>query len=138
MSVVATEHIIAAGILNNVIGALWFGPLFARPWINAMNEEKKSTKWADENLEKRGFAFLMFMELCLGTFRAWILSHGDVTDYSTAVSTAIWLSLGFQATAVISSSAWEDRPTIVTALSVTEHVICAAAQAALMVYLTNL
>ncbi|KNC87298.1 hypothetical protein SARC_00579 [Sphaeroforma arctica JP610] len=135
---ISFSDIIGAGLASNVIGAIWYGPLFGEIFIGAMNKEKKSTTWAEESMERKGFVKLLLMELFLGTLQAWALSHGDMSNYSSAISTGLWMTICFQIPATISSSTWEDRPVIVTVMNVAKNALVLVLQAALLCYLSSM
>lgn len=91
--------ILAAGIFNMVLGFLWYGPLFAKPWMKFNGYTKE---WMDKQMKGSNmgmkYGSMFVSSLVTAYVMSWLV---NLTDASTVTSGAIvgglaWL--GFTAT----------------------------------------
>jgi hypothetical protein len=87
--------VLVAGLLSMVIGFIWYGPLFSKPWM-------KENGFKMEDLKQgpgAGYAIAVFGSL----LQAYVLAHFiDYVGADTIVrglQTGLWIWLGFLATA---------------------------------------
>ncbi len=90
--------ILIAGIVSMVIGFIWYGPLFSKPWMKEMGLTRESMKQDQSRLGK-----IYAISFLLSLLTAYILTH--VMTFSenfyhyapmqTGLSTALWMWLGF-------------------------------------------
>lgn len=103
--------VLAAGVSNMVVGAVWYSPLlFGKRWLAFMG-------WNQEELErrkKRGMAKAYGGTFAASLLQAYILAH--CVDYAGATSAlqgavvGFWLWLGFAAATIVGSYLFEGRP----------------------------
>jgi len=111
--------VLVATVVAFAIGALWYGPLFGKPWMKLMGYTKKDM----EKMKKKGMmmsyalGFLRWLVLCL------ILSHllviimtgklgigmVEVWGIGPALATGFFLWLGFVGTVTLSDVLWGGR-----------------------------
>lgn len=107
--------ILFCGVSSMVIGALWYGPLFSKPWMKEMGFTKSSM---DASKDKgMGMSYgLMFAGSLL---MAYILSHALIfakaylgtSGVSAGLTTGFFNWLGFVAPVTLSSVLWEGKST---------------------------
>jgi hypothetical protein len=97
--------VIAAALSMFVIGGLWYGPLFARPWQQAAGLSDEQLKAANMPLIF-GLAFVLslLMAANLAFFVAGVPDLGMVVGYSVAAGLG-WAALGLSIVAL-----FERRP----------------------------
>jgi hypothetical protein len=97
--------IIAAAVSMFVIGGLWYGPLFARPWQRAAGVSDEQLKAANMPL-LFGLAFVLslLMAANLAFFVAGVPDLGAVVGYSVAAGLG-WAAFGLSLVAL-----FERRP----------------------------
>ncbi len=78
-----------------VIGALWYGPLFGKPWMKLVGwEEKKQAKESSDMTKTYGVMFLasLVMAYTLAHF-VWYAAPGSLT-LVISLKTAVWCWVG--------------------------------------------
>lgn len=90
--------ILVAGVATMVIGAIWYGPLFGKPWMKEMG-------WDPSNQEqmakmKKGMAANYFQAFILALVNAGVLVYVfnafNPASISAGLVIAFWLWLGLQ------------------------------------------
>src|SRR3989344_4272333 len=101
--------VVAAGVVNMVVGYLWYGPLFGKMWKGLMgftDESMKSMAMKPMVAMAWGFVASLVMAYVLSRF-AFVSGAIDVMG---ALTLAFWVWLGFLATTTIGSYLWEGKP----------------------------
>jgi hypothetical protein len=108
---------IAAGVAAFVIGGLWYGPLFGKPWAAAMGW--KPDQKPEPGTVKRAM-ILQIVGLVLTVFvlthtvqvwRASVWNAGtDGPDYLYGFFNGFWTWLGFYVPLQLGKVSWEGRP----------------------------
>jgi len=92
--------ILAAGIFNMVLGFLWYGPIFGKPWMKYMGITKEQMEKAKskqgEMMQKYGLMFVA--TLVLAYFLEWLIVMRNVTSISQGAMVGGMVWLGFVAT----------------------------------------
>src|SRR3989344_8494492 len=91
--------VIASAISNMVVGTLWFGPIFGKPWISMMGFTKEQI----EKAKKAGMQTTYAMAAVGALLMAYAMSHVmtfarssmQVSGASVGLSTAFWMWLRF-------------------------------------------
>ena len=98
----------AAVVAMNVIGFLWYGPLFGKMWMELVGMTKKDA----EKAKKEGCAKQMTLMVGSSIVMAYVLSMFVPlgTEMNTALMTAFWIWLGFIATVMLAPVAWQKMP----------------------------
>lgn len=100
---------LAAAILAMVVGAIWFGPLFGKKWMEVIGaspeDEAARKKMQKEAAPYYAIQFaLTLLQLCvLGNFIA-------VWDGVPGPQTAFWVWVGFIMPTIAGSAMWNNNP----------------------------
>ena len=95
--------VLLSAIASMVMGALWYGPLFGKPWMKMVGMTKDKMAKAKKGMNQSyGFMFVgsLIMAYVLAHF-IWYAAPGSFT-VMIAVKTAVWAWLGFIAPAAAS------------------------------------
>lgn len=111
--------ILACGVASMVIGSLWYGPLFGKPWMKLMGftpEKMEAMKKDPAGKKKmmRSYGLMFVGSLVM----AYVLSHALVfastylgsSGVSAGLMTGFWNWLGFIAPVTLGSVLWEGKP----------------------------
>lgn len=90
--------VLLAGIASMIVGFVWYGPLFAKPWMKEMGLTAEDFKNDRANLGKT-----YSMSFVLSLVTAYILAHVMTFSesfyhnsmVSTGLSSGLWMWLGF-------------------------------------------
>lgn len=102
--------ILVAGIVNMVIGSLWYSPiLFGKEWTKLMGwTDKKKLK---EMQKKAGpsYAYGFLVTLVSLFVLAHFVAYVSATTFSEGMQLGFWVWLGFIATTQIGALLWEQK-----------------------------
>lgn len=106
--------ILVSGIISIILGSLWYGPLFGKPWMQIMGFSKESMTEEQKKGMIKNYA-LMFVGSLL---TAYILSHVITlsmlalggSGISVGLQTGFWLWLGLVLPVQLSPVLWEGKP----------------------------
>ncbi|HKB88336.1 MAG TPA: DUF1761 domain-containing protein [Patescibacteria group bacterium] len=105
--------ILVAALLSMVLGSLWYGPIFGKPWMKMMGMSKESMK----GMKSGDMAKLYGIQFIGSLFMAFILAHALVfassylheSGISAGLQTGFWNWLGFIAPITLGSVLWEGK-----------------------------
>lgn len=102
--------VLGAALVNMVIGSLWYGPVFGKPWRKLMG-------FTPENMKSMGSLTItqaMIGGLITALVTSYVLAHFvslmGVIDTAGALQFAFWTWLGLVATVQVGIVLWEGRP----------------------------
>lgn len=103
--------IVACAILSMVIGSLWYGPLFGKPWMKMMGINPKGMKGSE-------MGKLYGIQLVGSLVMAFVLAHSLVfakaylgeAGISAGLQTGFWNWAGFVGPVTLTSVLWEGKP----------------------------
>lgn len=103
--------LLVAAIAAFAVGALWYGPLFGKPWRALMNIPEGapgmgSMKMPPMQAMVGGFIATLVLTFVLSMF----IGAFGVTTALGAVVLAVWIWLGFIASVMLNSVFYEGRP----------------------------
>ena len=102
--------ILVVAILNMILGSLWYGPFFGKPWMKYMGITKSQVT----NAKKKSMAgsyFTMFVSsLVMFYVLSMFITFTNSTTWTTGMITGFWVWLGFMATTMLGSILWESKP----------------------------
>ncbi len=107
--------VLACGVVSMVIGSLWYGPLFGKPWM-AMTGIKKPDVITPEIKKSMAKSYsLMFVgSLVMAFILSHILEFASVYTKTYGITAGVvcglWTWLGFVAPATIGSVLWDGKP----------------------------
>lgn len=102
--------VLVSAVASMVLGFLWYGPLFGKPWMKLMgwNPKKLSSMKMKTNMSMSyGITFIGSLVM------AFVLSH--IVDYTQAatyldgIMAGVWVWLGFVATVTLGKVLWEGK-----------------------------
>lgn len=99
--------VLVSALASMVVGTLWYGPLFGKPWMAMTGITKESMKTMGLSPVKA-----MSLGLVNSLVMAYVLAHfiGIVTQLGfSGYMAGFWVWLGFVATAQISGFLWEGK-----------------------------
>lgn len=103
--------IAAAAIINMVLGFVWYGPLFGKPWMKMMGYSKEDM----EKAKKSGMMPKLYATAFVGAVvMAYVLTHfvqlGGAMAAMDGAMVGFWIWIGFIATTTLSGLLWEQKP----------------------------
>lgn len=106
--------VLAAAISSVVLGFLWYGPLFGKPWMKIMGISKDSMTKAKMKGMQMNYALMTLGSLVM----AYVLAHSLVfaatftqtSGYQAGLMVGFWSWLGFVAPVEMGSQLWEGKP----------------------------
>lgn len=111
--------VLVCGVASMVIGSLWFGPLFGKPWMAMMGwDASKKEAWAKTPGAKSKMAKLYAIQFVASLVMACVLAHVLVfagtymksSGVSAGLSAGFWSWLGFVAPVTLGMVLWEGKP----------------------------
>jgi uncharacterized protein DUF1761 len=97
--------IIVAAIVPMVLGALWYGPLFAEPWLHAVGRTREELTGA-----QLGYVISAISALVMSYALARIVRWADVDDLWNGALVGVLAWLGFVATVLAGTTYYSGRP----------------------------
>ena len=100
--------VLVAAVASFLLGWLWYGPLFGKPWMKLMNFDKnsmKSMKLSPVTAMILGFLTYLVIAYVLAGFIS-ILNSATIVE---GIKIAFWIWLGFIATTTLGSFLWEGK-----------------------------
>lgn len=106
--------IFVASILSMVIGSLWFGPIFGKPWMKEMGLTKDGI---DKKMKAGEMNKLYGIQFIASLIMAYILSHALVfakaylgtSGVGAGITTGFFNWLGFIAPTSLAGVLWEGK-----------------------------
>ncbi len=105
--------VLLAAFVSIVLGFLWYGPFFGKPWMKLMGISKESMQSGQKGMAKT-YALMIVTTL----ITAYVLSH--VTTFgiayfktpgvSAGLSSGFWMWLGFAVPLIMDGQLWEKKP----------------------------
>jgi uncharacterized protein YacL len=105
--------VLVAGIAAMILGALWYGPVFGKPWMRMMGftkENMKAMKMTPAVAMALGFVAALVMAYVLAQLLALAeMTYGELS-LSGALQDAFLVWLGFVAPVTLGVVIWEGKP----------------------------
>lgn len=105
--------VFAAALLSMVIGSIWYGPLFGKPWMKLMGKTKESMKGFKSSDMARlyGIQFVgsLVMAYVLSHLLTFAMNYLGTSGISAGVQTGFWTWLGLVAPVTLTSVLWEGK-----------------------------
>ncbi|MDP2789070.1 MAG: DUF1761 domain-containing protein [bacterium] len=124
--------VLVAGVVNMIVGYLWYGPVFGKMWKELMGFTDESM-----NLMTMKPMTAMAYGFVVSLVMAYVLAHFAFTsgaiDIMGALTLAFWVWLGFLATTSISSYLWEGKPFKLFILNAVEQLVATSLMAIVLV-----
>ncbi len=114
--------VLAAAVANFMLGWLWYGPIFGKPWKAMMG-------FTDNNMKAMKMKAMpaMVMGFVTAFLTAYVLAHFvllfGASDVMGALELAFWTWLGFFATTLAGSVLWENKPISLYLLNASYYLV---------------
>lgn len=108
--------VLVSAVVSMVIGSLWYGKLFIKPWmelsgISSMSPEKtKEMKVAANKSYMLQLVASLVMAYVLAHFVVVVAAYDQMGGWMSGMFTGLWLWLGFVAPITLGSVMWEGKP----------------------------
>lgn len=107
--------VLACGVSAMVLGSLWYGPFFGKPWMKIMGismPDKMSAKVKNEMM--RSYSLMFIGSLVTAGVLAHVLvfasTYTKTSGIEAGLSAGFWSWLGFVAPMSMGSVLWEKKP----------------------------
>ena len=105
--------VLVAAVVNIVLGFLWYGPLFGKPWMAMMGFTKESMDQAKKKGMAKNYALMALGSLVM----SYVLAHSFVFASTYTATTGVvgglmvgfWSWLGFIAPVTMGTVLWEGK-----------------------------
>lgn len=120
--------VVAATVVNIVIGFLWYGPVFGKAWMREMGYNDEHMRRAQEKGMTVSYVLMAVGALVLNYVLAHVLvqaemAFGGPLDPGMAMVGAFWMWLGFIATTMLGQVLWESKSWTLYALNVAYYLV---------------
>lgn len=109
--------VVAAAIVNMVLGFVWYGPLFGKQWVALMGWSKEKIEAGNKKMKQEGwktyllaFAGSLVMAGVLRYSLVFASSYMHASGLYAGVMTGFWMWFGFVAPVTLGAVLWEGKP----------------------------
>lgn len=104
-------YIFLAALANQIVGTLWYGPLFGASWMKLSGTTKEAMKKTNIMVVTVGsFALFLLMAYILLHTATFSSNYFNLPLQQSAMNTAFWMWLGFIMPAQIMPVIYERQP----------------------------
>lgn len=102
--------VLVCGVLSMVLGAVWYGPLFGKKWMEIVGVSEEDLARRKEMQKAAGPLYLVQFALTL--FQVLVLAHliAD-TQRASGLERAVWIWAAFVIPTLAGSSMWTNEAT---------------------------
>lgn len=101
--------VLASGVIMMILGYVWYGPLFGKPWMKLIGITKSSMEGKGSEMAKN-YGMMFVSALVLSYVLAHVLYAFQSDSIGMALQGAFWIWLGFIATTMLSGVIWTKKP----------------------------
>lgn len=106
--------VFVSAFLSMILGTIWYGPLFGKPWMKMMGIKKEDMNGvsSSEMGKLYGIQFLgsVIMAFVLAHSLVFAKSYLSLSGVQAGLQSGFWNWLGFIAPVTLGSVLWERRP----------------------------
>lgn len=106
--------VVVAAVASMVLGFLWYGPVFGKPWMQLMGFTKESIEKMKGKGMGKTYAFMAIGSLVTAFVLAHALTFASAYTETTGVAAGLmvgfWNWLGFVAPVQMGAQLWEGKP----------------------------
>ncbi len=114
--------VVAAAFAPMVIGAIWYGPLFGKPWMSAHGYTPERLEEMKKGMGKAyGLSFVCY--LVMATVLSILIAWLGAANLWTGVCLAFYCWLGFAATIGLTSHLFSDKKTAAYLIDVAYQLV---------------
>ncbi len=113
MEIVNYWAVLAAAVSNMIIGALWYGPVFGKPWKKIMgftDEAMKSMPLTAIQAMVLGFIATLIMACVFAHVLVYANTYYGISGIMAGLKGALWVWLGFFVPVTLGVVLWEGKP----------------------------
>ncbi len=108
--------ILVTGIINVVLGFLWYGPLFGKHWIKLMGWTEEEIKKGMEGMKSEMW-WKILVSFIVGLITSWILAHSIIfagaylhtSGISSGLMTGFFSWIAFMIPIILNKTLWEGK-----------------------------
>lgn len=116
--------LLACGVFYMVVGMLWYGPLFAQPWMKLIGKTKKDI---EREMKKGSMPKTYATSFILSLITAYVINMliqlTNITDVGSAVMLGLMVWLGFVAAPNGTLVLYENRPVKLFAINAGYYLV---------------
>ena len=101
--------IVAATVVHQALGALWYGPMFGKAWMKSIGKTKEQIEQSDGPPLAKLIAISAVCSFVLAIALACVIRLCGEKGIGIGMGIGALTAIGFIATAVITNSLFEDR-----------------------------
>lgn len=101
--------VILCGIVAMVVGAVWYGPLFGKKWMEIIGATDDDVEKRKEMQKKAMPLYLIQFLLTLG--QVYVLGNLIAFTGGNGMGVAFWMWLGFVVPTLAGTAMWNNNPT---------------------------
>jgi hypothetical protein len=128
--------ILVCAVVGMMIGMMWYGPLFGKPWMAMMGI--KDPEAAKKEAQKKGMGPTYAMAFVSQLLMAYVVAHFvaflKIADVNAALQFAFWAWLGLIATVLSAQVLWEGRPAKFYYLNATHYLVVLSVMTLILAY----
>jgi hypothetical protein len=116
--------VLIAGVLHMGVGALWYGPLFGKPWMALMGISKESmaATGADKKMGQR--YFVAFVGALITAFGLnYIVQVSGDTTFGAGMECGLLAWLAFVVPVLLTQVLWENKPVKLYILNIGYYLV---------------
>lgn len=102
-------EIIAAAVTANVLGFLWYGPIFGKQWIKLTGMTETKIKEAKAKGMTKSYAIMMVSAVVMAYVLSMFIGNAGANTLTDGAMVGFWAWLGFAATIQLSKVLWGDE-----------------------------
>lgn len=104
--------VLVSGIISMILGSLWYGPIFGKPWMKLMGIGKKEMAKAKKEGMKRmwkSYLTAFIAAIIVAFILAHVVVYVNAGTFMEGIGVGVWMWLGFIATVSLGSILWEGK-----------------------------
>ena len=115
--------VLGAAVASFVLGMLWYGVIFCKPWMQLMGLNEKKAKAAKQTGMAKLHVIAFITGVVMSYVLAYVISYSGASGIFEAVSVGFLVWLGFVATIMLGSVLWENKPIKLYVLNASYYLI---------------
>lgn len=125
-------HALVAMLVMQVIGWVWYGPLFGKTWMQLAGVKKG-------NISSGKMTSVIITSILVNILTAYILAHflayADASTFMDGLTVVFWLWLGFMMPLQLGKVLWEGKSVKLFILLTAYDVVALSAAAKVLIWL---
>lgn len=102
--------VLISGVAMMILGYLWYGPVFGKPWMKLSGLNKSEMNGMKGGDMARLYGMMFISTLVLSYVLAHVLGAFQANDVAMALTGAFWVWVGFIATTMLGGVLWNKKP----------------------------